>query len=292
VAADERWTVSCSENGKVIYRQAIDVPVADFDTSSVTARYPDAACVFLAPADPVPQLPPGAAGDLDAALRAISGNAPSGVPQTLPIIPAEIPPAPDLGLVPELAPSTVPELPPIVSPPRFRPDSPDWVRLATYRTEDVGDALSDWAAIAGAEMAFRRMVPSLNRTDDGYITLSAGPVPEGERDGICIAASAQGLDCVWGTGEEPVPAGAPDLASRYLAHLFPDHVLPPRDWQQCPRRDALSPQVETPPDRELGYTCWSSPFAMPTVFPSYQPGLAGTDTGMPPLPRPRPDRGQ
>lgn len=279
-AADESWTVSCSQSGNVVHLEKVTGPGADARHRQILARYPNATCVYLsdAVAPSIPVIAPAEGGDvnsLNQALMAITGGE-----ATMPdLAPVEIatPPEPTTGL--DRGVDT------IESTPMSYPTTPDWVRLAVYKTDDVGVAVLDWKNLIALEPAFRAYQPTITRTEDGYVVLDVGPIAEEDLDAACLIAGARQMQCLRAP-RTPGPVRTADAGARYLAYRFPTAVLPLGSDQQCGMiNPAFTEAGGTTPDRIPSLTCWKSAFEAPAVFPDVPISLA-----WPPLPRPRPNR--
>lgn len=277
--SEDSWTVSCSKDGKVLHLERVANTNSQRE-SELLQRYPGATCIYIsdgATAD-IPVSTGNADDSLEAALRAITGDAPLPDQHFEPND-ASVAPALELGLAP--APAEPPRIEPFASPPQYRPASRDWVRLAIYETDDVSEALADWDRISQLDPIFRYVTPAITNSHDGYVMLSAGPIVPADRNEFCLAATNVGMDCLPGNVEttEVQPAGLEGL--RYLAEQFPGVGLLTETSSRRPTFPRPAGYFETAGRWEL--SCRRGLLFEPEFAP-YQP----TPSVFPPLPRRRP----
>lgn len=286
VQAAEGWTVSCSQEGRVLHVEKLESIDAARERQ-LQLRYPGATCVFISDAStPLPadsQAPVGASADsLEAALRAITGeNLPSSQPTPFD---ASTPPVLDLGLTDGDAGTPPLSVTEFETAPRTQPVSAAWVRLAIYKTDDVTEALGDWERIATLDPTFRFVTPAVTTADDGYVMLSAGPIPEADQAEFCLSAAFVGMDCVAGATPTPSTSEA-SLGLRYAAAQFPTVV------SQVAPEVSVRPTFPRPAEYWTVGGKWSlTCYPALHVEPEFQPFVSYLST-YPPLPRPRPKLG-
>lgn len=194
LAVDTVVKASCSQDGRVVYREEIPAGTASERRILIASMHPKALCVFLEPTDPssAAAIPPSQgspgtiAGDADASLAAALAVIASGKPGDA---------YPD-GISDFVKGSAKPEAQTAKPAKRAKGDA-HFLNLAigVYERVPLADVMAHWKEMQEGSKVLSRMTPTVNSSGD-ITMVSVEGVPDELAAQLCDEAAVKGPGCL------------------------------------------------------------------------------------------------
>lgn len=194
IAGDAVVKASCSQDGRVVYREEIPAGAASERRILIASMHPKALCVFLEPRDPSV---PAAEATASGAVGQVSEEDDASLAAALAVIASGKPGDAYPDGISDFVKGSAGESAPAAKPVRKAAGDAHFLNLAigVYENVPLADVMAHWKEMQEGSKVLSRMTPTVNSSGD-VTMVSVEGVPDELAAQLCDEAAVKGPGCL------------------------------------------------------------------------------------------------